>query len=237
MIEVLNPTDSLILIEMQAKIDSLTLITAATEKSQQPFSFSDVKSFYEDSWNKLTWTIGIMIGIVGILVPIFTNLFQRRSFENERKSIIDSISENNKNNLSFLMEEKIDDYLGDFLDEIEFRANHNQGHVFSLQAILLKNEKEYYDGFSSMLISIDSFISAGITANTLRAFKELIEDYLPNVKNYETLLTSMKSHGVSIEDLKKTIEDNDAEDITSDYMLEIENHLSKIEKSKGKSKK
>lgn len=46
-----------------------------------------VHGFYRDAWQQLIWFAGALLGILGILVPILNQWYQRHSFQTEKESL------------------------------------------------------------------------------------------------------------------------------------------------------
>lgn len=126
-----------------------------------------VTSFYELAWSHLLWFIGVAGAIIGIIVPIAIQVYQRRAFKLEESRIESRITErflNEKSEMLSSVNERLEEAIKNELAKLQTKVdgiesnltkkvNKTRGAVYHIQGNYLKSQ-----GVESVAIS--SYISA-----------------------------------------------------------------------------
>jgi len=140
---------------------------------------NSVNTFYESAWNKLALGGGILITVVGIVIPILVVLYQRNETERQEKKFIKQLEEKSQEFYKNLRLE-IEKLKSEMLDK------QIAGTAFSMINVgaVYYEEKKYHLAFVNYLAALEVlFISDSFTL--LGSLLELIKISLINIYGSE----------------------------------------------------
>lgn len=168
-----------------------------------------VNSFYSGAWLQLVIYTTVMFTIIGILIPILVQFYQRRVLKLEKDSLeriikeeIDDIGKN--------INTLISDEVSRQSSKIEKRINSAEGGNFHIQGNYYLDKKWYGIALSSLAIAGKSYIDADDELNLGRIIKSITNNCLPNMysgnfngvfkdneKKVQELLSALKKYDVN----------------------------------------
>lgn len=157
---------------------------------------NQVNEFYNSAWDKLIIVGTIAFAIVGLLVPLLIQWYQKKSMtlnEEKLKNHLNDEVEKIKNALKNDMKEIFDNEIIKFETKIEKIKNSSEAGIYHIQGNGELDKKNYLEALHSFIIASSFYIDAGDYLN-LQIILEAIEtDCLDKVekKEYDDLtLTS-----------------------------------------------
>lgn len=208
----------LILIKLQENvIDGLELV----EK---------IDSLYNSAWNKLVIVGSIAFGIIGIVMPILLQWYQRKILsanEDKLKAIILNEAKNIKNNLKVEVQELIEKKLEQYEDKIEIINASSRAKTFHLQANSSVQLNRYKDAYSDYINAGFNYHESDDFLNLRRVLKNIHVVCIPKLCTQD--IEDIKiSHDNDIEELLTTLEEEKEYGYFTDLINEIKFSLSKI---------
>jgi len=164
-----------------------------------------VNNFYNNAWNRLIVAVTISLFVIGVIMPLLIQWYQRKFFRLEENKIKEGIKtdllkevknnfEEEKKNLGALFK----GYQKNL--DIEFAVK--DAHIFHVQASQNLVNKAYKDATISILYAITSYLEGKDSNNFRRALTLLNGSCLPYINKKD--LDDIKVEGC---DVDKTIED------------------------------
>ena len=199
--------------------------------------------FYTTSWNHLLICGSVAVGIVGVVIPILIQIYQRRTMRHERSQIreamvgqVSTAVHNLMEQEKALLEEKIEagtksleERLARDRAELEERVRKTEvglrrgiagasGTIFHVQTNSLIERKEYEAAFTSGMIGLSDFVEGEDHLNLRRLLQVISERCLPGMKKAQ--LDEMEEdkkvfHGVMAK-IKKWDVNNDFADAVAE---------------------
>ena len=173
-------------------VDSLTTKLQTVDNIDY---LNQIDSFYNSAWDKLVLTGSIVIGLVGIVVPILIQFWQQRNLETQERNLkgeIETQIAKAKEELKVMIEDLIKkevDSLGikqqESFDNIEGKLLQTQGNLFydkdnkSALHSYIRAARQYLKGNNGALL----VRMLAMTSKTIKTFKteeelRTAEDYL-----------------------------------------------------------
>lgn len=173
---------------------------------------SHVTSFYETAWSHLLWFIGVTGAIVGIMVPIGIQIYQRRLFRVEEAKIRRELGDQIRADLEQQMKTKfadeskrIDEKLTELTESMKQAVANSDGRAFFLQGRMLLDKKQPAGAARSFTTAALSYLRGNDQSNLQKALTQL-ETCLKSVKT-DTL--EKLGHRPLIEKLIVELKEND----------------------------
>lgn len=208
----------LILIKLQEKvIDGLELV----EK---------IDSFYNSAWNKLVIVGSIAFGIIGIVMPILLQWYQRKVLsanEDKLKAIILNESKNIENKLMDEVQQLIDEKLEQYEEKIEKINASSRAKTFHLQANSNVEFNRYKDAYTDYISAGFNYHESDDFLNLRRVLKNIQVVCIPKLCTQDVEDIKI-SHNNDIEELLTTLEEEKEYGYFTDLINEIRYSLSKI---------
>lgn len=132
-----------------SNIDSLRKVIidsiASVHKQElNPIDYiNKIDNFYNNAWTKLA----ILLGLVGIVVPLILNYLQFRRIDNEKEVI--------KANVMAELKNEIDDYLKTEISRIQHAS---EGVSYQIQSDILYDKGKYKDAFGETVNALTCYL-------------------------------------------------------------------------------
>ena len=226
---------------LQTKIDSLInsdkLHKLQFDINQKQNIISQVNDFYDSAWLKLLFVITIL----GILVPLIAQYYQRKSLKDLTDFIQKQLKESFDSKLDELKDynkQEMEDQMKIFNDNINLVTTKNEnlsteleGAIYFLQGRSYIMNKEYPFALRSFLVAAYYWLNTERTEKTLVQFVN-IKICLKNIED-KNILEKMKIEISKIEvesfdEIIRFFKKHEKKEIYQDILVEIEKEIERI---------
>jgi len=174
-------------------------------------------SFYNNSWSKLMIVVTIAFSIIGIIMPILVQWYQKKELKLSEEKLRLEIKQEIDDALKVMrsdFKKEIDEQLAPLRMETRAGLHHIQG-------LLMTTRKSYNNAARDYLNAVKFYLQSNVDSGLTNAFKEFIK-LMPNC-TVEGLATALKKQNTTFEDALKKIKDLDKEGKHSISIETIEN--------------
>lgn len=176
--------------------DSLNKIvdTIFIKQNENYELLNNVNAFYETSWNKLIIIGTVSFAIVGIIVPLILQWYQKRILqlsEDKMTNFIQSTLNKEIEKTNHLVERNIKEKNKEFEKRIEIMKYQSSAQIFHLQAMLSLKDQKYIAALSDLMNSAQNYFKAQ-DDNNLSTI----------IKGIDTLLSSLTKENILDEKLR-----------------------------------
>lgn len=193
-----------------------------------------VNDFYDSSWNKLIF----IIGVLGILLPIVVQYFQNKNL----KLILDEVTNKFDKSIVELKDEnknKLADEIKIFEEKFNLLEEKNTSNEIKikwstnlLQARAYLLNKQYHLALYGFLIALDTELNnRDKLKNNIKATLNSIFECLENVTKttFDKCLERLdENHQIRLDDILKNLENQEDFDLYKELKDKIENQLNGI---------
>jgi hypothetical protein len=168
---------------------------------------NSVNEFYNSAWEKLIIVGTIALTIIGILVPLIIQWYQKKTMilnEEKLKNHIKQEVEKIKDDLRKEIKETFENEMKKFEEKIEKIRSNSEAGIFHIQAISELDKKLYLESLRSFITAATFYVDAEDYFN-LQIVLEVIEDScLKNItkSQYENIKLT---RGCTLENLYEKI--------------------------------
>ncbi|TGL61174.1 hypothetical protein [Leptospira sarikeiensis] len=144
-----------------------------------------INTFYESSWNKLLFFIGIMFTVIGVIIPLVGQWLQRRASNLKTEELRKQIAQETANSqlqILKVFEEKFEELKKDLEKKLletevsaESKVNKTLGGLFQLQGNISKEGENHLLACSSYVYAILSYVESTEELNLGRVLRMLPE--------------------------------------------------------------
>jgi len=110
---------------------------------------NNVNAFYNQAWDKLVLVITLSVAIVGIAVPVFLSILQKKTFDSEVKELERRISKKQTELIAGVKQRQ---------EKIERDSAQSLAGVYHVQTIFMKTQGRYANAIGSGLDAIMSYL-------------------------------------------------------------------------------
>ncbi len=143
-----------------------------------------IDAFYNNAWNKLIIIGSVALGIVGLIVPLFIQLYQRRTLKLSEKLLMQELGSQNiktKNETIVELSKKIEEKFGEYENKIKIMSASANAKIYLTQG-KLELEKNYYSPALSYFVACAySCIECNDHQNLQVALKSILNECLPHL--------------------------------------------------------
>ncbi len=243
--------------------DTVFVYLADTINQSDYELLSQVEQFYDRSWNKLIWFIGIGVAVVGIIMPLLINWLQRQSLKEERQSIrdettriiqfyenqINTLITQTRNDLNKRIDERvntaktdIEKFSGElkksrkeFDEKIKHEFYMIQGMLFEFQAMKSFEDEEFDLCFDYSRVAIISYLGAKEYESVKQIIDLIVEDILPNLGKKE-LDKTLTKYNITIEKFISELKEFDKDNALTEKINKLEQALNdKLKEEESKT--
>lgn len=197
-----------------------------------------VDQFYNSAWDKLIIMASISFGIVGIIVPIIIQWYQKKSLnlsEENLKIEIENQAEEMEIRLSEKFSKQIEDKIKEYEKKIDSLNASSNAKSFHLQAVRSLEKEDYYSALSDFITASFDHLKADDYTNLQTTLTVICENCLPFLSREE--VNDIKiSHNEDLERLIEEVEKNDSNGALRLQTRAIKLKLSKIPEKKEDTK-
>ena len=145
-----------------------------------------IHTFYENAWTKLIIVITILISFVGVVIPLVSQWYQKRTFKLEEKEIKEGLLKHKldlekeiKNSIELALvdlEQKLTKYIDSKMEKVTERIDASRGALFHLQG-MNRIEKDLEGAMVDFITAAEAY-TKGKDEYNLSAALNLIEKTL-----------------------------------------------------------
>lgn len=206
-----------------------TIIYKSVEMIDTIDILNKVDQFYNSAWDKLIIMATISFGIVGILVPIIIQWYQKKSIklsEDNLKSEIEKESSKIEERLTEIFDAKLDEKMKVYEEKIEALNAASNAKAFHIQGAGSVEKGDYYAALCDFITASFNHLKAGDYMNLQNCLTVICDTCLPHLSREE--INDIKiSHE---EDLDKLIEFIKEKDLNGALTNQIRNLKLKVSK-------
>ena len=146
-----------------------------------------VSIFYENSWNKLLFTISVIFAVIGVIIPIAIQVYQQKQFRDATKDSSEKVDQAllklKQDVLQELevaekrLEEKLEIKYNERYKKIELENKRFNAYAFHLQGIISQKEGKAGDALGSYSTSISGYHAVGDHSNLQTIFENITTIY------------------------------------------------------------
>ena len=175
-----------------------------------------VNTFYTSSWDRLIITVSIAFGIVGIVMPLIIQWYQKKTLqlsEDNLKALIISEIENTKEELKSDFSKRLEDVIITYDAKIENLIYETYAQAYHLQSRINYDSKKYVDAFIDIIDAGSKYLHAQKYDQVKAILKAIDEIILIEIKPQE-LKAIKKEYKDSLEETLNTLTKQDDEEIS-----------------------
>jgi hypothetical protein len=199
-----------------------------------------VNDFYQQAWDKLIIYTGILVAVVGIIIPILFNWLQNRTQRIREESIKNEIESNlnlwikgleEKFNKKY--EETVSKMSSELLDKVNIKAELAEAYSFHIQGNSSFATKDFYTALYSYFSAATRFLTGNEYSNLLRINDNILKSL--EFSN-EEVLNRLDETGNGIEKYLSFLREHDEKNLFYDFIDNVRLIVKKIKASdKNKS--
>lgn len=146
-----------------------------------------VQNFYDSAWNKLIWVVGAGFAIVGLLMPILIQLYQRKSFKDEtdrlEKEANKQIEESKRAfaEATDKLKKEIEERIKAEIDKLQILSEQTFGGLHMIQAQVCITNRDYRHALIDYANAIEHLLDGKDYSNStisVERTKHLLGDHL-----------------------------------------------------------
>jgi len=197
-----------------------------------------VNDFYQQAWDKLIIYTGILVAVVGIIIPILFTWLQNRTQRIREESIKKEIDSNLdlkikeiEEKLNKKYEETISKMSSELLDKVSIKAELAEAYSFYNQGNSSFAKKDFYTALYSYFSAATRFLKGDEYSNLLR-----INDNILNSLGFsnEEVLNRLDETGNGIEEYLSFLKENDDKNLFYDFIDNVQIIVKKIKETDKK---
>jgi hypothetical protein len=222
------------------KITLFTLIQKTEETAIQTIDLiNKIDSFYNSAWNKLILIGSIALGIIGILVPIIIQWYQKKIYELSEENLKQELSikmSELKEELKDTIEDQIKENIKEYEDKIEKLTSSANAKVFHIQGNGLLKEGDYNEAMANYIIATEDYFKSDDYSNLQNTLSLICDNCLPKLSKEE--VNDIKiSHNQDLEGLLNVLDKADKNGTLLTQIRNIRIKMEKLPEKKADKKK
>jgi len=199
-------------------------------------------AFYNNAWNHLLIFVTILVTLVGVVIPLGIQWYQRKTFKLDEERLhttirteVEKARADLKAKLSEQIEsekEKLQEELRRLTKDIAVNIHQVRGGVFMDQgANQLLTHKDFTTAFISYISAIESFVLGNDHLNLRRALNTVVQNVLPKLSK-EELERSKEPLSEDFEKALEMVKNKDVENAYGDLIKSLRYEWRKVQDRK-----
>ena len=174
---------------------------------------NNVNTFYDSSWNKLLWVLGILFAIIGVIMPIAIQIYQTWKInldKSEFKLEIEHAIQSAKQELIKEFNEEMTLKVDNIESKFETVENNLQARTYHLQANNLSTNDQARS-LRSYLKAILFYVKAGSYDDPIKVFDYITDKGYLDRFTFERLEKTFEEANITLDELLSDISNSDKE--------------------------
>jgi hypothetical protein len=170
-----------------------------------------INEFYDSAWQKLIIAGALLIGIVGILVPLIIQFYQKKLIDSkqlELKQHINAVIYEKQIELASLINQTISENANKFKIQQDKDLNKLTAKIHHMHGLFFAHQKLYARAIQDYCIAINFFQIAGDFINVQNSIENIITDCIPYLSHNELKLFNHKNPESPINSMILRLENN-----------------------------